>query len=1087
MPALTPEQLAALARSGANNRQIEAMLGHTLAGAELATVDKARVVSKLQRDVKRNAKKLGSADRHAVLTAEKSKVDRVPCEDPKRRARLESGPPVDWLRHYMSGTYSRPFERPHTEIVEGVMQAHESHGRFVVAAERGVGKALALDTQIPTPTGWTTMGALRVGDQVFDDDGKPCAVIAKSEVFKNRPVYAVEINHEKDTIIADAEHVWVAEMDRRKGFRQYTTKQIAEPTNVSQSRTAVKVAPALVLADTPLSVDPYFLGVWLGDGNSNQPTITTADNETVAWLESFASRLGMRTRDNQKGDTHHVSLCQHKLIGKRKCAAPSLLRIAERGQHTKGEYRCHCGAIFTATVHHVNVGNWQSCGCLLRNPLKDALESLGVLNNKHIPPAYLRASTEQRMQLLRGLIDTDGHVTSSGCVEFCNTSRRLTDGVVELVRTLGVKAFLHEDRARVNGKDCGPRYRVTFHMAGCATIPRKAARCRDAGTLTRHYLHATPCGTADTVCIQVSASSGMFLAGRSMTPTHNSAILWGMILYLALSGRQRYPVCVPWADKALKRAFRFWKNALCYNDALGADYPEFCAPFRHSRGVPQRVMTCCWRDTSQPCGAQLTVGEGMIVLPDRLGCIGGSTINGNIRGLNHPQDDGTVLRPTIALLDDVQDRQTAKSPVQVADTCAIIDGDVGGCGDPGRDLPMLMACNCIAPQDLSEHYLSHPEWHALRVPCIEAWPEGWADEKSRCRELWADWHERFLAGRGDKSFYRKNKREMTRGMKLSAPAAFTGSDQCPDAFYGVMRMYYRMGHEAFMAERQQQPVDAVNLAGPYLISPPMILSRRNGLAPMQVPDWCAIRLASTDINPSYAFSTVLPGFGIDQTAALLWHGLHPLAIRSDLPAPEFARQLFGQLTAHGRFLASLPCKPEAWGIDAGGTQFDAVVRFASESVSLCGIQAYAMTGRGVKAYKPYGKTAIQAQIREQCHGCMDQKEGRRIRWVAWNSDYWKEITQRAWLGEVGSPGSISIPTGDHSELAAQICNERLLGKGEVGGMMMWNWKRLPGRNDFGDAMAQSYALAAYVGIGTGGRVTRPQQRQNQRRVRHVQV
>jgi hypothetical protein len=458
----------------------------------------------------------------------------------------------------------------------------------------------------------------------------------------------------------------------------------------------------------------------------------------------------------------------------------------------------------------------------------------------------------------------------------------------------------------------------------------------------------------------------------------------------------------------------------------------------------------------------------MIVLPDERGCIGGATINGNIRGLNHPQACGRVLRPDIILVDDVQDRQTAKSPVQVADTIEKIDGDIGGCGESGKDTPMLMALNCIRPQDVAEHYLSHPEWHALRVPCIEVWPEGWADEKSRCRELWADWHERFLAGRGDKSFYKKNKREMTRGMKLSAPAAFAGSDQCPDAFYGVMRMYYRMGHEAFMAERQQQPVDPVNLAGPYLISPPMILSRRNGFAPMQVPDWCAIRLASSDINPSYALSTVLPGFGIDQTAALLWHGLHPLAIRSDLPAPEFARQLFGQLTAHGRFLASLPCKPEAWGIDAGGTQFDAVVRFASESVSLCGIQAYAMTGRGTKAYKPYGKTAIQAQIREQCHGCMDQKEGRRIRWVAWNSDYWKEIAQRAWLGEVGSPGSISIPTGDHSELAAQICNERLLGKGEVGGTMMWNWKRLPGRNDLGDAMAQGYALAAFVGFGTGG-------------------
>lgn len=691
MPALTADQLSALARSGANNRQIEATIGRSLTEAERAAVDRARVVSKLQRDVKRQKEKLGSADRHAVITAEKSKVDRVPCADPEGRAKREANPQA-WLKHYLPATFTRPFEKPHVEIIAGVMHAHETSGKFVVAAERGIGK---------------------------------------------------------------------------------------------------------------------------------------------------------------------------------------------------------------------------------------------------------------------------------------------------------------------------------------------------------------------------------------------SAILWGMILYLALSGRQRYPVCVPWADKALKRAFRFWKNALCFNDALAADYPEFCAPFRHSRGVPQRVMTCCWRDTSQPCWAQLTVGEGMIVLPDRLGCIGGSTINGNIRGLNHPQDDGTVLRPSIALLDDVQDRQTAKSPIQVADTCAIIDGDVGGCGDPGRDMPMLMACNCIAPNDVSEHYLAHPEWHALRVPCVEVWPDGFEDDKSECRQLWEQWHERFLNGKGDQTFYRKHKRVLTSGMKLSAASTFAGADKCPDAFYGVMRMYYRMGHEAFYAERQQQPVDPVSLAGPYLLNPAIILSRRNKLPPLQLPEWVVSRVASSDINPSHALSTVLIGFSVDQTACLPWHGLHRLAIASDLPAPEFARQLYAQLTAHGRMLATLPCRPDVWAIDAGGAQFDAVVRFASESVQLCGIQAHAFTGRGSKAYKPYGKTALPAQIREQCHGCLDRKEGRVIRWVAWNADYWKEVAQRAWLGEVGSPGAISIPTGDHTELAAQIANERLLGKGEIGGQMLWNWQRLPGRNDFGDAMAQGYACGAYAGIGTGGRTSRP--------------
>jgi hypothetical protein len=309
----------------------------------------------------------------------------------------------------------------------------------------------------------------------------------------------------------------------------------------------------------------------------------------------------------------------------------------------------------------------------------------------------------------------------------------------------------------------------------------------------------------------------------------------------------------------------------------------------------------------------------MIVLPVGLGCIGGSTINGNIRGLNHPQDDGTVLRPSIALLDDVQDRQTAKSPVQVADTCAIIDGDVAGCGDPGRDMPMLMACNCIAPGDVSEHYLTHAEWHALRVPCVEAWPDGWADSKSRCRELWEQWHERFLSGRGDRTFYRQHRREMTHGMKLSAPAAFKGAEKCPDAYYGVMRMYHRMGHEAFMAERQQEPEDQIAQAGPYTLRPEIILSRATKRAPWERPDWVTRVYASSDINPSYALSSVVQGFGEDQSDAVLWYGLHHLDIAvRDMTPVEYGRSLYPELVKHGQFMASSPCRPEAWALDAGG-------------------------------------------------------------------------------------------------------------------------------------------------------------------------
>lgn len=608
----------------------------------------------------------------------------------------------------------------------------------------------------------------------------------------------------------------------------------------------------------------------------------------------------------------------------------------------------------------------------------------------------------------------------------------------------------------------------------CADPARRARLEADPVEWLRHYLAATYTRPFERPHIEIvqgvmraHETRGRFVVAAPRGDG-KSSILWGMILYLELTGRERYPVCVPWADKALKRAFRFWKNALCFNDLLGADYPEFCAPFRHAKGVPQRVTCTTWRDTETPTGAQLTVGEGMIVLPDRLGCIGGSTINGNIRGLNHPQDDGAVLRPSIALLDDVQDRQTAKSPIQVDDTVAIIDGDVGGCGEAGRDMPMLMACNCICRGDVSERYLTHPEWQALRVPCVESWPIGWDDDKSDCRKLWSDWYERFQDGRGDRTFYRKHKGRMTRGMKLTAPAAFKGAEKCPDAFYGVMRMYYRMGHDAFMAERQQSPVDPVDQSGPYILTPESIQAKSSGLPAGTRPDWVVHVVASSDVNPSYALTTVVIGFGADQTAAVLWYGLHQLNIPGGTPAPELGRRLYQELANHGRALSTLQCRPDMWAIDAGGAQFDHVIRFAGDSTRLCGLPCIGFTGRASKQYKPWGKTLVEGQKRENCHGCLDRKDGRQIRWVAWHSDYWREIMQRAWLGEPGQPGGLTICAGKHHEFAGQVCGEKLLGKGEIGGQMIWNWHQVPGKHDYCDAMAQGFAAAAFGGIGTGG-------------------
>src|SRR5260370_14036742 len=78
---------------------------------------------------------------------------------------------------------------------------------IVIAARRALGKALAVDTPLPTPAGWTTMGEVKVGDYLIGADGKPTQVLAATEVMHERPCFEVEFD-DGSVIVADAEHQW---------------------------------------------------------------------------------------------------------------------------------------------------------------------------------------------------------------------------------------------------------------------------------------------------------------------------------------------------------------------------------------------------------------------------------------------------------------------------------------------------------------------------------------------------------------------------------------------------------------------------------------------------------------------------------------------------------------------------------------------------------------------------------------------------------------------------------------------------------------------------------------------------------------
>jgi replicative DNA helicase len=139
---------------------------------------------------------------------------------------------------------------------------------IVVAARPAVGKALALDTPLPTPTGWTTMGAVAVGDRLLAADGRPTTVVAATEVLQARPCYEVEFS-DGTVVVADAEHGWCTTSAADGGRTAVrTTRELAATLWVERGdeRTLNHAVPApapLALPEVPLPLAPYALGAAL--------------------------------------------------------------------------------------------------------------------------------------------------------------------------------------------------------------------------------------------------------------------------------------------------------------------------------------------------------------------------------------------------------------------------------------------------------------------------------------------------------------------------------------------------------------------------------------------------------------------------------------------------------------------------------------------------------------------------------------------------------------------------------------------------------------------------------------------------------
>jgi phage terminase large subunit GpA-like protein len=387
------------------------------------------------------------------------------------------------------GSYVGQFDPDYTPYMKepsDTLASREFTGLVFVGPVQ-CGKALDVSTPILTSTGWKTMGGLRVGDTIFAPDGTPTEITFATEFMYGRDCYEVSFD-DGSSIVADADHQWMVKSIHRAANEILTTSDILK-RGVRSRKQAVfslpETGPIITRNEDALWVEPYLLGYWLGDGCRQSGYITVG----AADVSEFIRQMNARGHSVVPVNTPH---------GK----APRFRVVPGNNQFSLVEQ-------------------------LRRTGLRENLRR----SDKRVPSAYLMAPPDHRRELLRGLLDADGHWNpEKNRVEFSSSERCLSEAVLFLARSLGFRPRLRIDASALHGKQCKPRHRVfwtTYDPTDVFSFARKTVikiggKTRPAQTTRLRIASIRPVETRPVRCIQVNHPSHLFLAGEGLVPTHNT-------------------------------------------------------------------------------------------------------------------------------------------------------------------------------------------------------------------------------------------------------------------------------------------------------------------------------------------------------------------------------------------------------------------------------------------------------------------------------------------------------------------------------------------------------------------------------------
>ena len=602
--------------------------------------------------------------------------------------------------------------------------------------------------------------------------------------------------------------------------------------------------------------------------------------------------------------------------------------------------------------------------------------------------------------------------------------------------------------------------------------------------------------------------------GSGKTRLCQAAALWAI-----LTGKHPFVVVIGAVAGQSVDAIRWFKSALSTNDLLGADFPEACYPIRLLDNEARKCM-------GQRHGGQrtaITWATDRIVLPTIKGskasgfCILARSLEGHILGLSLTLPDGRVVRPTLALCDDPQTPESARSQGPAGQTTyrlQVINQSVQALAGPGRPTAILVPCTVIEHGDLADQLLAMPNYRGERTKRVYHWPAN--------KALWEEYRElREQLMRSGESmdeateFYRL--RRATCGRRMDSEPAACGvcarRGECMDcgaqvdwadrlddprnlsAVQAAMHGLYKYGVAGFAAEFQNDPLTGA--PGLVVLTPDVCASRLNGRPWGEVPLACTELTMGVDVQQSSLWYVVMawePNF----TGYVVDYGIWPPQNRAIVTAGEVAegpnslQAQYTNLGNEGTIQAGLEefvalSLNRTFPVAGAGSEVRRITRLLVDSGKWTStIQAvkHSVGGATMLLSKGDGITAGKEPMERRRKKPGEGRHGpgfyepstrgtREFRYVMVDTNQWKQNLQDGFLTAPGDPGSLTI-FGDkkeqHALFAAHVANSERWALTHGKGRFVHEYTELPSRpdNHWFDAAVLACVAASYQGIKRPG-------------------